>query len=104
MFCRNRWLFSALLTLLSLLLGSQPAWCADIYAGMPAALDQPHINVLLKTTPTGTPIQDTDGFGLFNIDAYLDTGASGIMLSQETTSFLGLQSKLAQYPNSSGIL
>jgi autotransporter-associated beta strand protein len=81
-----------------------PARCVDLGPVMPVALDQPHINLLLKTTANGAPLQDSYGFGMFSIDAYLDTGASGVMLSQQTTDFLSLTSKLARYPAGSGPL
>jgi hypothetical protein len=57
----------------------------------PAAIDQPQINVILQNSPGGTPLQGKtydDSLNLvptINIQAYLDTGASGILLSVATT-------------------
>jgi uncharacterized protein (DUF2141 family) len=58
----------------------------------PAAYDQPQINALLRYTPTGTPIAADDGMGgtSFDITGFLDTGTSGIVLSQETAQALNL--------------
>ncbi|MCC7085473.1 MAG: PEP-CTERM sorting domain-containing protein [Pirellulales bacterium] len=60
----------------------------------PAAIDQPQINVLIRTAPGGNPIVGdvSDPLNPFNPDpvpsinfqAYLDTGASGILLSNNT--------------------
>src|SRR2546430_3285376 len=51
----------------------------------PAALDQPRINAYISLTPAGAP----ESFeGTFNIEAYFDTGASGILLSNDTAGFL----------------
>lgn len=53
-----------------------------------AALDLPRINALLSRTPTGTPLLDGFGLGIFNLGspgigtALLDTGASGLLLSE----------------------
>jgi hypothetical protein len=58
--------------------------------GQPAAIDQPQIYMSLHNTPGGAPIvgQTTGIFGdiesTIGIQAYLDTGASGILISQQT--------------------
>ena len=58
----------------------------------PAAYDQPQINALLRNTPTGAPITADDGLGgtSFDITGFLDTGTSGVVLSQETAQALNL--------------
>jgi hypothetical protein len=68
-----------------------PVFATDIDGVQPAALDQPRINALLSRTPGGTPLS-VDFFGIetFNIQAFYDTGASGILLSNETADFLGV--------------
>jgi len=54
-----------------------------------AALDQPRINAYLTRTPGGAPIvADIFGTQTFNIQAYYDTGASGVLLSNNTADFL----------------
>lgn len=47
------------------------------------SLDQPRVNALVSRTPGGTPLEDATGT-TFNIQAFFDTGASGILLSRET--------------------
>src|SRR4051812_6417655 len=65
----------------------------DILGVLPAALDQPRINAIIRPATGANPyvyddalFEDTKGF---NIDpAYLDTGASGILLSGDITTAL----------------
>jgi len=53
-----------------------------------AALDLPRILFLLKREPSGPPLMTK---GHFEVNyAFLDTGASGIVLSRETASLMGL--------------
>ncbi|MEX2138961.1 MAG: hypothetical protein WD894_06845 [Pirellulales bacterium] len=64
----------------------------DLPGVLPAALDQPRINAVLRRTPTGDPLTaDFGGVRGFNIDAFFDTGASGVLLSKETAEALGVQ-------------
>ena len=84
----------------ALVLSPLPAWSVDIGGVMPAAMDQPRINILLKTTPNGTPI-NVLGLDWFMDDPYLDTGASGIMLSQWTTILFDLEKKYSHFPEGS---
>lgn len=64
-------------------------WSASQVIGVQsAALDQPRINAYLSRTPTGDPLTDSFGFDFFNIDAFFDTGASGVLLSASTSEFL----------------
>ena len=76
----------------------------DIVDVQPAALDQPQINVLLKRTANGPPLTYEDWFGgpYFNITAYFDTGASGILLSTNTAQTLGVVN--SHYPEPGGPL
>src|SRR4030095_11199909 len=53
----------------------------------PAALDQPRINALLRR-PGSDPLSSD---ATFSIEAFLDTGASGILLSNETADALGIE-------------
>jgi hypothetical protein len=63
----------------------------DIEGVQPVALDQPRINALLRWTADGEPLVASDsGFESFNIQAFLDTGASGVLLSKETAEGLGV--------------
>ena len=53
------------------------------------------INCYFSTTANGAPLSNPDGdpdLGLpyFNVTAYFDTGASGILLSQETADYLSV--------------
>jgi len=63
------------------------AWATDILYVQPAALDQPRINAYVTLTPGGAP-QSFEG--TFNIQAFYDTGASGILLSVNTAYYLGI--------------
>jgi predicted aspartyl protease len=65
-------------------------WATDIDGVQPAALDQPRINVLLRRAPNGPPLEVKDA-GFVNIQAFLDTGASGVMLSPKTADSLGVR-------------
>jgi len=64
-----------------------PAAATDIFGVQDAALDQPRINALLRPENGGTPLGDPD----FNTQAFFDTGASGVILSNETADLLGVQ-------------
>ncbi len=68
----------------------QFAKAVDIPGVYFAALDQPQINAYVATRAGGPPLLGDDGFGdtSFNITAYFDTGASGILLSDQTFSTL----------------
>src|SRR5688500_18304271 len=73
------------------------AAATDIRGIQPAALDQPRINALLVqpgTSPnTGALWADFFGDRLFNVEAFLDTGASGVVISANTYSSLGLDGR-----------
>jgi hypothetical protein len=72
----------------------------DIEGVQPAALDQPRINIHLrreikgKALTTGTGKKDEES--AINIQAFLDTGASGILLSGKTASALGVKHENAK--------
>jgi hypothetical protein len=78
---------------LGLLLHAQPVCALDIANAQPVALDQPRVNMLLRRTQTGDPLGGVDLFGdtIFNIEAFYDTGASGLVLSDLTADFLQVQ-------------
>lgn len=67
----------------------------------PAALDQPQIHALLERPGTSQPLSADDGFGgtTFDIQAFLDTGTSSFILSQETAQGLGVQSEAVNGQN-----
>ena len=72
------------------------ARATDIRGIMPAALDQPQINAAIRLpAAVGAPLNDPlyadfgQGTRAFNVTAFLDTGASGVLLSNNTASFLG---------------
>ena len=79
--------------ILGLLLHGQPVFALDIPDVQPAALDQPRVNALLRRAPADDPLGGIDIFGetIFNIQAFYDTGASGLVLSDLTADFLGVQ-------------
>lgn len=60
----------------------------------PASYDQPQIHVLFRNSPNGPPLTADDGAGgtSFDVTGFLDTGTSGIVVSQETAQALGFQS------------
>jgi len=66
----------------------RPAVAVEIPFVQPAALDQPRINAYLKLSPDADP-QSFEG--VFNIEAFYDTGSSGILLSYNTAGFLGIE-------------
>lgn len=77
------------------LLWGGTARATDITGVMPAALDQPRINATIRYPVAGggatDPLYADFGFNTraFNIEAFFDTGASGVLLSNNTSSFLG---------------
>ena len=65
----------------------------DVNGVQPAALDQPQVNVLFRRSANGPALVATDPFTgdtSFDVQAFLDTGTSGILLSAETTAGLGI--------------
>ncbi len=83
----------AIAATLGLLLQAQPVCALDIPDAQPVAFDQPRVNMLLRRAPSGDPLGGMDIFGdtIFNIEAFYDTGASGLVLSDLTADFLGVQ-------------
>jgi hypothetical protein len=86
------------------------AWlrATDIDGVQAAALDQPRVNVLMRRQPQEKPLSAKAHGGLlegllggggagggdvetFNVQAFLDTGASGILLSSNTADGLGIR-------------
>ena len=59
----------------------------------PIALQTPHINALLRHTVGGAPLTDLNNN--FNLDALFNTASPGIVLSNETSDFLGVQREQA---------
>ena len=66
----------------------------DIQGVQAAALDQPQTHTLFKLSPTSDPLAASDGVGgtTFDVTAFLDTGTSATLLSQETAQGLGIAS------------
>jgi autotransporter-associated beta strand protein len=93
-------------------LGTEPLRAIDIQNVLFGALDQPQINAYVATRVNGPPLLADDGFGgtTFNVPAFLDTGASGILFSDSTFSQLNkplnspAEAGMAKshYPDSSG--
>src|SRR3954451_11034820 len=66
----------------------------DIEGVYDAALDQPRTYALIRRSPTGQPLTATDptfGGETFTVEAYYDTGASGVLLSKETADAMGVE-------------
>lgn len=80
------------LCFLSAFLSRAPAALAiDIEGAQAVSIDQPRVYVALRWTPTGSPLTGYyESYPTFNIQAFLDTGASGILLSKSTSDFLGV--------------
>jgi hypothetical protein len=89
---------------LAQLLSPATVWATDLPGVLPAALDQPRINALLRRTPNGPPLIADFGGGVqtYNITAFLDTGASGILLSDQTTEFMEVERQ--RWPDPGGTL
>lgn len=64
------------------------ASAVDIEGVLPAALDQPQINAAITLPGSTSPLDDE--IGTFNIRAFFDTGASGVLVSKETRDAIGL--------------
>jgi hypothetical protein len=65
----------------------------DIEGVYNASLDQPRTYAMLQRSPTGDPLTATDplfGIETFTVEAFYDTGASGVLISQETADALGV--------------
>ena len=66
-----------------------PVLADDIDGVQPAAIDQPRINAVVRRSPAGEPLMGTGD--AFNVEAFLDTGASSIALSSHTAELLGIK-------------
>jgi hypothetical protein len=74
----------------ALLLLASSARGTDIDGALTAAFDLPRVNMLVRETPDGPPLT-YDGYPAV-IQAFFDTGCSGVLFSAETTIGLGLAS------------
>src|SRR4051812_46421618 len=78
-----------------LLLTTRFAFATEIEGVQPAALDQPRVHVHLRRDPKGAALATGKGEEkTINIQAFLDTGASGVMLSTKTSDALGIQREI----------
>ncbi len=68
------------------------ALAVDIEGVFPIGFDQPQVEMILQPEVGGDPYLFDLGFGikLFNITAFLDTGSSGIVISQSTADALSV--------------
>ncbi len=72
-----------------------PALADDIDGVQPAAMDQPRINLVIRRDAHGQPLMGKSAEGdTFNVEAFLDTGASSIALSTNTAQLLGIQREM----------
>jgi hypothetical protein len=93
---RIRFPLVSCLTVFSVLALSPAVWAVDFEGTLPAATDLPQTHAFLTDSDgdvlSGYDIQDDP---TYDIEAYLDTGTSGILLSQETQEGFGVD--LATY-------
>ena len=79
-------------TIIAVLLVAPCAFAVEIEGVQPAALDQPRVNLHLRREKAGKPLVAKKlGEQTINVQAFLDTGASGIMLSPTTADALGVK-------------
>jgi hypothetical protein len=82
--------FFAILFLLAT--AARSALATDIEGVQPAALDQPRVNIHLRRQIKGPALTAGKGAeATINVQAFLDTGASGVMLSPQTADALGVK-------------
>ncbi|WP_428938608.1 aspartyl protease family protein [Fontivita pretiosa] len=80
----------------ALALGAALIWSAASLANEPiegvqaAALDQPRVYLNLRRSADGPMLKTADAEPLSAVEAFLDTGASGVMLAGETVRKLGI--------------
>src|SRR5437879_6192260 len=58
----------------------------DIQGVQAAALDQPQVYAIFRNSPSGNPLGGTGPDDGYAVKAFLDTGASGVLLSQEAAA------------------
>ncbi len=73
-----------------LVLGGRVAWAVDIEGVLPGSLAQPQVHGLLQPAGGGDPYTSDIFIGAFNVVGYLDTGSSGIVISDLTRELLAL--------------
>src|SRR2546423_2191968 len=82
--------------IVAIVLVARVALATEIEGVQPAALDQPRVHIHLRRQPTGLPLRaKANGEATINIQAFLDTGASGILLSKTTADALGVKPETA---------
>src|SRR5439155_3223182 len=90
-------------TLFFVLLLTSRLLATEIEGVQPAALDQPRVNLHLRREADGKPLTakgaGKDEEGAINIQAFLDTGASGVMLSPQTADALGVTREKSEKRN-----
>ena len=76
---------------LAILFAGVPCRADDIVGVQPAALDQPRIYLNLRRSQTSAPlVAKADNQAQAAIEAFLDTGASAVVLSDESFKALGV--------------
>jgi hypothetical protein len=91
--------FYLVIAIAIVLLGSPCGLAIDIEGVQPAALDQPRVNLCIRREIKGKPLSAQNALGglvggeesTINVQAFLDTGASGIMISGKTADALGIR-------------
>jgi hypothetical protein len=85
-FLKRRWFLGILATLLA----AQSAAAVDITGVLPGSLAQPQVHGLLQPAGGGDPYTDELFTGSFDVIGYLDTGSSGVVISDFTAFLLDL--------------
>ncbi len=82
--------------LAAVMLSASIALATDIEGVQPAALDQPRVYICLRRDLKSPPLSTGKGAEqAINVTAFLDTGASGILLSKTTADALGIKLETA---------
>jgi hypothetical protein len=85
---RSFWTLILIVAILAWLGAAGPAGAIDVVGTQPASLDQPRINVIFTQAGTFTPY--TDDEGNYVAQAFLDTGASGLVIDVPTADLVDL--------------
>lgn len=90
------------LAALSFLLNARITSALDIPGTLFVGIDQVRINAVLKRSANGDPLvaHFPENVTAIHIEGYLDTGASGVLISDQTAEYLGL--KRAKFPEPNG--
>jgi hypothetical protein len=90
-----------LLHVFAILIANASLRADDIVGVQPAALDQPRVYLNIRRTQTAPPLSaKADGQSSPVIEAFLDTGASAVVLSNQTYTAMGIQKETLKQSSS----